>query len=116
MVALHDWTAPAAHAAALLDADAATALQRMLDRTPRHTPWVAAATATAAATVAADQGRKDVAVRRYLDAADYYDTLGAAEYWIRSAMSALALDAPAADPRVKLTAARLKTVRPVSAA
>lgn len=107
MVALHDWTAPASHAASLLDAEAASVVQRMLDRTPRHTPWVAAAAATAAGAVAASLGRTDLAVRRYLDAADYYDGLAAPDDWARAASAALAA-APATDvdPRIAPLKAR----------
>jgi class 3 adenylate cyclase len=113
MIALHDWTAPAAHAASLLDTDAATIVQRMLDRTPRATPWVAAASATAAATVAAHQGRRDLAARRYLDAADYYDRLAAPEDWARAAAAALAAANTAdSDPRMESLKARFRSTRP----
>jgi class 3 adenylate cyclase len=71
-----EWTAAAGHAAALLGGTAATTLSGMLDRSPRDTPWVRAARASAAGALAADDGDHSTAAERHAEAAELYRRIG----------------------------------------
>jgi hypothetical protein len=69
MLAFGEWVTAAAAAAALIDAEAAARVRQMLKRSPRQTPWVAAAMSVLAGRITGDP-------TYYLDAAEGYGRIG----------------------------------------
>ncbi|ASW56067.1 adenylate/guanylate cyclase domain-containing protein [Plantactinospora sp. KBS50] len=72
MIAFMEWITAAGHTAAVAGGKAADLVLRMLDRTPRETPWARAARRCAEGTLAAAAGDRAGAAEAYAAAAALY--------------------------------------------
>ncbi|HEX6871810.1 MAG TPA: adenylyl cyclase, partial [Micromonosporaceae bacterium] len=102
-VASGEWVAAAAHAAVLLEPDAASLLRDALADAPHHTAWSRAALIATQARLDAAGGDHAAAAARLLDAADRYAGMGSETDRMVTLSAAARQLSAAGDPRAEST-------------